>query len=518
MSIRSRIVRGLLPAVLCFTALRLSAEPLYILPESRGRLVSSGGKKIRKFKIVLRETPENRTTEKIKSPSPGLSAAFPRLSYREAGQRAVKKNQGTLPVYGPVLRLDRGDDAEVDFLNTLREPSSVHWHGIENVPSAADGVFRQIPAGGRLSVRFHVDQIPSTAWYHPHVHGRATEQVYRGLSGVVLIDDPGNPRTRELPRSYGVDDFVLILSDKRVAEDAGSPGKTEVVFRPEYHDYIMRGYTGNDILTNWQKNPELELPRGLIRFRILNASTAEFLTLSLGGGQSFYLLASDGGLLPGPLKTKSVFLSAGSRREILVDTRKRSSFSLEAEPGERNTGGFFQKFRKKQSVLRLRVKKQRAPVRKLPRSGGVPWPVPPDHYAASRNFVLSGGSAMSMMSNKPEGESAPFLINNRGFSAGRIDTAARAGTWEKWTLTSRRGHHAFDHSFHVHGRSVLILSVNGKKPPAEDREVWQDVVYIRPGDKVELAVPITSEKGMFVYHCHILEHEDVGMMGILKTE
>ena len=491
MKIHRKVHRFLLLLAALFVRIStIYAEPLFILPLDEG---------------TLTKRPDG-TAQRDFTLSAQMSNAREDARFTTMYYQTPRANNAQY-VLGPVLKMNRGDFVQAKIQNALPVATSVHWHGIEDIPSSSDGVFYPIAKRGAkqdsTEIAFAVDQPGGLSWFHPHLHKSTAEQVYRGLIGVSLVEDPQNPTEMALPRSYGVDDFVLVLTDKEVTR------RGEIEYSPTAMDYMMRGYIGNYVMTNWQFAPSQSVGRGFVRFRFLNASTSKEVRIRTDKNIPMYRIASGGGILDAPQKTQSIFLVAGNRAEVLIDTKnfREDSFSFVSSPVARmhNRSGA-------QPILTVAITAQNARVQTLPKSRmlqNADAPALPKTFSAKRAFVFAGRSMMSR-------SSAPFTINGKEFSKDLIDTVSQAGTWEEWTISSKRGMHGFDHSFHVHATSFIVTSVNGKTPNA-DYAGWQDTIYIRPADVIKIAIPITSSKGLYVYHCHILEHEDVGMMGTLDV-
>ena len=225
-----RFFHSLLPAcaaLLFFARVPLVyAEPLFILPLDEGVVTQK-----------LDGTVQRDFTMSAQMSDARADARFTTLYY----QTPHAKN--TQYVLGPVLKINRGDFVRASIQNALPVATSVHWHGIEDIPSSADGVFYPIAKKGTkqgaTEIAFAVDQPGGLSWFHPHLHKSTAEQVYRGLIGVSLVKDRQNPVEMALPRSYSVDDFVLVLTDKEVTR------RGEITYNPTAMDYMMRGYLGN---------------------------------------------------------------------------------------------------------------------------------------------------------------------------------------------------------------------------------------------------------------------------------
>ena len=316
------------------------AEPLFILPLDTGVVTKrADGTTQRNFTLTAQMGNEREDSR------------FTTLYYQ------TPRTKNTQYVLGPILQINRGDFVQAKIQNALPVPTSVHWHGIKDIPSSSDGVFYPIAEQSVTEIAFGVDQPGGLSWFHLHLHKSTAEQVYRGLIGVSLVEDPQNPVEMALPRSYGVDDFVLVLTDKEVSR------RREIEYNPTAMDYVMRGYLGNYVLTNWQFAPSQSVGRGLVRFRFLNASTSKEVRISTDKDVPMYRIASGGGILDEPRKTKSIFLVAGNRAEVLMDTQTADSFSFLSTAVARRRHNRS----KAQPILSVVVQAQNAPVQKLPK-------------------------------------------------------------------------------------------------------------------------------------------------------
>jgi FtsP/CotA-like multicopper oxidase with cupredoxin domain len=401
---------------------------------------------------------------------------------------------------GPTLRFRRGEQVRIRVRNGLEEDTTVHWHGME-VPGAADGGPHQgIEAGGLWEPRFTVDQPAATLWYHPHPIGNTARQVYLGLAGLIIIDDEHSD-TLDLPKEYGINDVPVIVQDRRFQEDGS------ILYRLSMPD-LMHGLIGDLHLVNGEIKPLLTVKNERIRLRLLNGSNSSLYRFRLSDSLSFRQIAGDGGYLPKPVGTDSLILSPGERAEILLDLRDRKKgdeLYLITEtfqgPSDR--------------VLKIVVGEL------LPAAAGkgngepedlaVVPPIRTDRSMPVRRFDLQtmGMGGMGMM----RGGGARLAINGRKMAMDRIDFEVRAGSTEIWEIVNARsGMMEIPHSFHVHGVQFQILDINGKRPP-EGEAGWKDTVLLWPGDRVRIVVPFREFPGIYMYHCHLLEHEDDGMMG-----
>lgn len=400
-----------------------------------------------------------------------------RTEFKKGSQTATLGYNGSY--LGPTIILKRGEDIKVTLRNDMSEETTLHWHGLL-VPSEADGGPRQvIEPGMEREVQFKVKQEAATLWYHPHTMGKTAEQVYYGLAGFFLIKDD-NESARDLPGDYGVDDIPLVVQDRSFTRD----------MQLDYLGaYNPDGTMGDTLLVNGTIHAAFDVTIERVRLRLLNGSNARIYNFRLGSGGSFLQIASDGGLLNAPLKMQSLRLTPGERAEIVVSLKGIA-------PGDHldlMTDGI--------SVLRLNVKGEASVEAGIPATIN-DLPAASDNGTVDRRFVLFG-----------RGEIAS--INGAKFDMHWVDEkgiANREEIWEVYNSPDMMG--GMTHNFHVHGTQFRVLTRNGILPPPNERG-WKDTVALDAGEKVRLLVQFQDE-GLFMYHCHILEHEDNGMMGQIE--
>jgi len=195
---------------------------------------------------------------------------------------------------GPVIRVNRDDDVKINVINSLDEPTTVHWHGLE-VPGEMDGGPHQvIEPNNSWEPYFRIDQAAATLWYHPHLLHRTGEQVYKGLAGLIYIEDEVSNKLN-IPKEYGVNDIPLIIQDKRFT------GTGEIPYDLTMRD-LMNGFLGDTILINGAIKPKLDVKKEVVRFRLLNGSNARSYDFNFSNNTKFYQIASDGGFLRKVLK------------------------------------------------------------------------------------------------------------------------------------------------------------------------------------------------------------------------
>jgi FtsP/CotA-like multicopper oxidase with cupredoxin domain len=428
---------------------------------------------------------------------------------------------------GPVVRVRSGDTIPFRVENQLDEDTTLHWHGML-IPSDVDGgPHNTIKPGGVWTPELKIKQPAATHWFHPHPHGNTAKQVYGGLAGMMIVSDGGD-RERGLPQTYGVDDLPIMLQDKRFG------GNGELVYAPNMMD-VMHGFQGDTLVVNGALAPVAPVPAGLVRLRLLNAANARNFDLRFSDRRPFYVVGSDAGLLPEPVEVRNLVIAPAERYEILVDFAGGQSVSLVTAPDtDRGIGpGLMMQMQPARGAAGMETFMRFEPdsaleaaVTRLPRQL-VTMPVPDIKSAVEwRTFVLNpmmgmgpgmmamgmGGSSSGVANDagRDHGALAQMMgINGRSFDIHRIDVKAKRGTSEIWEIRSA----SMAHPFHMHGASFRILSNNGRRPSPE-QSGWKDVVLVE--DVAEILVRFdhpASEKMPFMYHCHILEHEDHGMMG-----
>ena len=414
---------------------------------------------------------------------------------------------------GPTLRVHRGDDVQVVVTNTLGEATTVHWHGLL-IPGDRDGGPHQtIAPGATWRTLLPVRQAGATLFYHSHVHGRTAEQVYAGLAGVLLVHDPRED-SLGLPEQYGVDDLPLVIQDRQF--DDGR------LVMPGGMMTLMHGRLGDTLLVNGIPNPEVRVPARMVRLRLVNASNARIYELSFNDSRLFQWIASDGGLLAAPVALRSLTLAPGERAEILVDFSDGRPASL--LPGKVSNGMMAPMGRIGGTGAMGPGGTDQALLSFIP-SGSAPAgsPLParlahrrrPDASRAARRRSFSldmpmAGMMGGMGSSGRRGtdDHGAFAINGRPFDPNRVDERVRLGDTEIWEVSGEM----MAHPFHVHGVQFEVLSRGGRPPSVRDQGLRDTVLVQEP---VELLVRFDhpSAGSPFMYHCHILEHEDNGMMG-----
>lgn len=380
---------------------------------------------------------------------------------------------------GPVIRVKKGEEVTVHVENQLEESTTFHWHGMELPGEMDGGPHSGIEPSTTWVSKFTVDQPASTLWYHPHLMHKTGEQVYKGLAGLVYIDDEESQKLK-LPNRYGVDDIPIILQDRRMEEDG------QLSYLLERSD-VMHGLQGNVVLINGAIKPYFNVPASKVRLRALNGSNAREYNLSLNNLDAFWQIGSDGGLLESPVKLKNLKLGAGERAEIIVDF---SSYK-KGDVVHLKTDDY--------AMMEFRVSGKKGEISELPDSLAAIPRLDPSTASTEREFIL-------------QGMGAHVNINGKQMDMDRIDEQIKVNSTEIWTIKNEAtGMMGMPHPFHAHGTQFQVLDRDGSPPPLNERG-WKDTIMIQPGETVRVIAKFRY-KGIYMYHCHILEHEDAGMMG-----
>jgi blue copper oxidase len=394
------------------------------------------------------------------------------------------------PYLGPTLRATRGDRVAMQVTNDLPEPTTIHWHGM-HLPAAADGGPHQvIEPGGTWAPSWTVDQPAATLWYHPHPHGITDRHVYRGLAGLFFLDDQqasGLP----LPNRYGIDDIPVVVQDKRFDDE----GNLDLGNQP----FDLAGRLGSQVLVNGTYDPHLVVTTQRVRLRLLNASTARTYNFGFADDRTFDMIATDGGLLERTHRTTRIPLSPGERAEIVVTFQpgervvlRSSKPDLGMNLGQRRFAGADDTF----DVLQIRAAANLAASPEVPDRLVDHQPLDDTDAVVTRRFDLDESRT----------------INGLRMDLGRIDHTVTVDTTEIWKVRNASGN---PHNFHVHGVQFKLATHAGSAPPPH-LAGWKDTVYIPPGRTTDLLLRFTRYTDPavpYMFHCHLMRHEDNGMMG-----
>lgn len=401
------------------------------------------------------------------------------------------------PYLGPTLLMHKGDSVRIVVENQLDEITTMHWHGM-HVPGVMDGGPQSIiDPGNSWMAEYEVKNPAGTYWYHPHPHMLTAKQANLGIAGFIIVKDDDEAQL-ELPRTYGVDDFPVVLQDKKWIASG------EMALYP----------LGDSMLVNGTPHAMLEVPAQVVRLRVLNGAVARIFNLGFDDDRNFTMIASDAGLLPAPVDINRLPFSNGERAEILLDLSGMEGDTLtlmsygdelgDPMPGSSNlilessylNGVAF-------PMLRLIVGPQTAdPVTTIP--GTLVTQTPPDESESveTRIKTLTGTGMVAM---------GQFLINGAMYDMDVVNDTIILGSTEVWHFVNNTN---IAHPMHLHGVSFYVLERNGQAPPTWEQGP-KDVVLVDADEDVKLIATFTEPAGAdfpYMYHCHNLMHEDHMMM------
>jgi blue copper oxidase len=468
-------------------------------------------------------------------------AAVRTPSARANGSLAYTAHHRGRRYANPTLVVQRGERVRITLDNALSEPTIAHWHGLTvDTRNDGNGSFL-VPPGARYEYDFEVRNRAGTYWYHPHPHGRTAAQTYRGLYGLILVEDDDERALRAaLDVVPGTTEIPLVLQDRRAG----------MGYAPTPSD-LTHGFLGDELFVNGARCPYLDVATRVYRFRILNAANARTLSLAFlsatGTPLPFHLIGNDGGLLPAPVQCTQAFISTAERVDVLVDLRHAAvgdtvrletlAFDAMHAAGATSApadnaamghampdnpaaaadpdGGTWPEGAPR-PLLELRVRKRVAYDRRIP-----------DRLSAIARIDTTNAPERSFRLGFAKGR---WRINDRVFEMGVSPIEVARGTVETWLL--RNYHTSMPHAMHLHAfafgvqsretspDAVAALAVDpqGRLPTDLGRK---DTVLVWPGESVRIAIDFTHPfpgPQTYLFHCHNLEHEDAGMMlGVAVT-
>jgi blue copper oxidase len=423
-----------------------------------------------------------------------------KTQFRAANPTVTWGYNGSL--LGPALRFKRGDNITLSVKNQLTDATTVHLHGLE-IPGDVDGgPHAIIQPGESLKTQFLVDQPASTCWFHPHPHHVTGYQVAKGLGGLILIEDRESS-TLTLPKNWGVDDIPLILQDKKLNGEGQIDYKLDLVSG-------ALGWAGDFMITNGVIYPQHIVPRGWLRLRFLNACNARSLNLTTSDKRPMYVIASDGGYLSEPTKVDELLMLTAERFEVLIDTSDGKSFDIVTLPVHQR-GMTAAPFDGIVPVLHIETTLAKGVVILPDRLVTLPA-IPSTKNITQRRLQLSMYPELENMEDYKGVDILKYnFINGQAFDMMKPMFNVKKGVYEKWSISAESD--MMLHPFHIHGTQFRILSENGK-PPAAHRSGWKDIVNVQ-GAASEVLVKfehLAPRERAYMAHCHILEHEDTGMM------
>ena len=416
---------------------------------------------------------------------------------------------------GPTLLFRKGDSVTLNVTNHLGENTTTHWHGF-HVPAIMDGGPHQmIPDNTTWTATFNVLNVASTFWYHPHLKPTFWSdpdgtggQVHRGLAGMIIVEDIVTDAL-SLPKTYGIDDVPLIIQDRAFNVDGS--------FKEFLNLPALVVRTGDTMLVNGAITPTLSTHAQMIRFRILNASNGRSYYLGFSDNRNFYQIGSDGGLLSSPLTMNRVRISPAERVEIVVDFSGDLNRSIDLLSYASEFINIFPTY-----PPALRDAMDTTDYKIMSFTVG----------SATANAITNLSSELTNIPEYDENNAVnnanprPFVIvngsplatiNGASMDINVINETIHLGDMEVWEIINTSG---VAHPFHIHGAPFQVLS-RSDGPVPDNEKGWKDVILVparssSQDGRVKIIKPFldfADNTNPYMYHCHILEHEDRGMMG-----
>lgn len=384
---------------------------------------------------------------------------------------------GQLP--GPELRAKKGDTLVIEVTNNLDEATIIHWHGLR-LPASMDGtgeVQKPIMPGETFEYRFTAPDA-GTFWYHSHAN--ETVQMERGMYGSLIIEDDTDP--------VFDNDRVFMVDDMKLTPDSRFVESKKLNHFKERHD----GREGETALINGKEMPVIKIHAGQTeRWRFINAASARYFLLHMGG-KPFQIIGTDGGLLETAQTVTEALITPGERLDIAMGGLEAGeTFALETLPYNRMT---FLKSKRK-TYATVKVLDAKPSVAHLPAQFRIIEPLTTQDAAVNRKVKLSVGPSIK--------HGLDFKVNN---TLHANDGPVVIGELQVWEVSNVS---LMDHPFHLHGFFFQVLEENGKAP---EYRAWKDTYNLKPRTTIKIAWMPDNRPGKWMYHCHILEHHEAGMM------
>lgn len=431
----------------------------------------------------------------------------------------------------PIIRVRRGQKIRIHFENHLPEQSIVHWHGL-NIAQRMDGhPMYAIDPGERYVYEIAIDSRAGTYWFHPHPHERTSFQVYQGLAGLLIVHDEQEDAVH-LPQ--GEYEIPLMIQDRTFDSD------NQLVYIGTMRHNWMMGFSGDYVMVNGRVGYSRVVPRTAHRLRIINTSNASLYHLRWSDGGDFRVIGSDGGLLENAVEQPALTLGVGERVDVWVDFSAQAagaSLQLLAESYTPSLQNFTAQQRGAPMLGEAR------PIASFQCDNGPARPVSPpirlSTYPALREDAATNSNSpravkISMMRGS-------FYLNNRVFGGMQEvaeEDVVKLDSTEVWEFANDAsmgmgmgmgmgGMMQMAHPMHIHNVQFKVLSRTRQgEQSALHRHLstgftdygLKDVVLVLPGERVRVLMKFENHTGIYLYHCHILEHEDLGMMQNYRVE
>ncbi|MEZ4978476.1 MAG: multicopper oxidase domain-containing protein [Chitinophagales bacterium] len=402
---------------------------------------------------------------------------------------------------GPTIILEKNQEQNFEVRNELMMPTTVHWHGM-HVPAEMDGgPHTVINPGATWQAHFTIKDDASTMWYHSHLHHHTMKQVTKGLAGMIIIRDEEEAQLN-LPRTYGVDDIPLIIQDRQFLNGA----------------LIDSAIMGDSILINGVISPFIDLSANVVRFRILNGSNHRVYMLGFSNDMSFELIASDGGLYQNAINANRILVAPGERYELLIDLQnlEDSSIYMYTYASEMPLGYPGGSFVIPDDDVPSLINGLDLAILKINVQSSNPSGVLNPDLVGLNSFSIWDTSTVDVKRSKEmnaeiiKGELV-WTINSKVFDLEVMNDTIVLDSKELWTLTNSSG---IIHPFHIHMGHFYIVSRAGQAAPLYEQGK-KDVAIVKPGETLKFVMhfeDFVNEEVPYMYHCHILNHEDNAMM------
>ena len=471
---------------------------------------------------------------------------------------------GSFP--GPTLRMREGDQVRVAFTNSLSEETNLHFHGLRVPMTQANSEtpFRRAAPGETILYEFPIPAgSAGTHWYHPHAHGMVAPHLFRGLAGAIIVEGPMDAVFEGLPEQ------LVLLKDFTFGADGTIPEHSPM-------DWMM-GREGDLLTVNGADLPRLEVADGVARLRLVNASNARYYRLVLPDA-NVTVIGTDGAYVARPYRATELLLAPGERYDVVAQFAKAGLFNLTALPYNRAPEDMVMERPETDDMAAEKgpggtdmsgmnmggmdmsgmgagemdmgadaggtLDSSQAPDAGMDMGGmgmggmdmsgsegvgastGVAEPTPlmglsvaaPGTFRAPTDLLpikplsLQDASATRRIVLTEDMAELEFYIDGRTFDVDRVDFAPQLGTVEHWEIVNKTG---MDHPMHLH---VFPFQVYARSGVREEHLAFKDVVNVPAGESVDILVPFEDFGGRTVFHCHIVEHEDLGMMSIVEVK
>lgn len=456
--------------------------------------------------------------------------------------KLIKGNPGSIThieesYLGPTIHVSKGQKVRIRFINKLNEESIVHWHGL-HVPEQYDGHPKDVIAPGETYIyEYEIMNRAGTYWYHPHPHGRTGHQVYNGLAGMLIVTDAAE-QALNLPS--GKYDFPIVIQDRTFDDD------NQLIYIKNGHMSRSDGFLGNQIFINGTSSQSISAQQGAYRLRLLNGSNSRYYKLGWKDGTPLTVIGTDGCLLAKPRKVPYVMMSSGERIDLWLDLSNHAigtemvlnslSFSNGTSEGrdEGMMGGMGGGMsRGRQTEIPLGSEYLIVKI-KIDKPGGNKYKLPESLVNLNKLNVNDAVNIDDPRTFKFAGSMMKWTINGRTFETLRVTDyeTVKLNSTEVWEFINggagmmggghgMMGNNNVAHPILIHQAQFNIIERNtdnmdvGLWDTIKDGfvdEGWKDTLLLMPGMKIKVLIAFQSFKGTFLYHCHNLEHEDMGMM------